>query len=347
VHFFVQLDSANLTKIIFLKYSTHIPVKYINEKHLLEIGIDWQTLIRIIEQATYSLKIKDYSQPVKPYLRFKELSNRIIAMPAYLGGEFDIAGIKWIASFPGNVDKGIKRAHSITILNDAQTGMPQAIINTALLSGIRTASVSGFVLENYFRVNDVVGFDAGIIGFGPIGQLHLQMLSQFFRHRIRNIYLYDIQGIEKMPELEAAFMPNVIQICSSWEEVFERSAMLITCTVSKQRYIDKTPKKGGVYLNVSLRDFDASFLTAVDVNMVDNWEEICRENTDIEKAHRESGLTRSDVLEITDILDSRNLEHLSDKSFMFNPMGMAIYDMAVAKYYHDRASALGRFVQLD
>lgn len=319
-------------------------MKYINERILLELGANWKALINVIEEATIVLKAKQISQPIKPYLRFNNPINRIIAMPAFLGGNFKIAGIKWIASFPENIKRSIKRAHAVIILNDTETGAPTTLVNTALISGIRTAAVSGFILKKYMELNKVNDLSCGIIGFGPIGQLHLQMLEGLLGDNIKNVFIYDLNKIDRA--LISGYKKEII-ICNDWREVYEKSSIFITCTVSSQRYVDMKPKKGGVYINVSLRDFQTDFLKSIDVNVVDNWEEICRENTDIENAHKQFGLSKSSVFEITDVFTKEIMSSLETKSFMFNPMGMAIYDVAIAKYYSDLAEKKNNYIELE
>ena len=324
-------------------------MRYLNEKHIHEIGIGWNKVIDTIEATTEILKNKDYNQPLKPYLRFKDAKNRIIAMPAYVGGRTDTAGIKWIASFPGNIHENKVRAHSVLILNDADCGEPICIINTGLLSGIRTAGVTGFVVRKYFsfREDDFGKLNAGIIGFGPIGQLHFKMLQETFGDKIDTFYLYDTKGVDTS-KFDAK--GHKVVIADSWEQVYDNCLLFATCTVSSERYIKSKPRKGGIYLNVSLRDFEVDFMKEVDEIIVDDWDEICRENTDIERAHKEYGLNKEDVQSITDLVNiskSPFKNNLKESTVMFNPMGMAVFDIAIARHYYDAAQEKNVGVELD
>lgn len=310
---------------------------YLNEKHIKQLGIDWNESIEEITKAIKCLKEKNYSQPIKPYLRFKDLNNRIIAMPAFIGKEFDIAGIKWIASFPKNIEKNIPRAHSITILNSATTGEVVAIINTALLSIIRTVSVSGLVLKQFNKIKPLKNFTLGIIGWGPIGQYHFNMVTDIFGDKVSKIYLYDIRKINKDSINHP--LKNKVIITKGWEEAYLNADVFITCTASKTRYIDKKPKKGSILLNISLRDFKTEIYKHVKRNIiVDDWNEVCRENTDIEMFHIEKGLEKKDTINITDIIRKDFSKKIClGEAIMFNPMGMAIFDIAIGAQYLKKA----------
>ncbi|MHA4262418.1 2,3-diaminopropionate biosynthesis protein SbnB (plasmid) [Bacillus cereus] len=309
---------------------------YLNTKHILEMGVNWEETINIIENAVRTHDHGESSQPIKPYLKFKDPSNRIIAMPAYVGGDFKVAGIKWIASFPKNIEQGIQRAHSVTILNDAVTGKPVATFNTAIVSAIRTASVTGLMIREFSKLRDLNNIKVGIIGFGPIGQMHLKMVTTLLGNKIKNISLYDINGINN--EIIPEDIRSKVKEVNSYEEAYSDADIFITCTVSAEGYIDKKPKDGALLLNVSLRDFKPSILEYTKSLVVDDWEEVCREKTDIETMHIECGLQKDDTKSIADVVVREAIKEFPmDKAILFNPMGMAIFDVSIAAYYYRQA----------
>lgn len=313
-------------------------MRYLNEKDLLKIGIDWNETIDTIENAVRCLDEGDFSQPMKPYLRYRDLKNRIIAMPAFLGGSFNMAGIKWIASFPENINKGIPRAHSMVILNNADTGKPVSIINTAFLSIIRTASVSGLAMRYFDRSRKLGRFNLGIVGWGPIGRRHLELFLSLYGERIDTVFLHDIRPIINKQEIDPQYRDKVI-VVNSWEEAYRDADVFITCTVSSYRYIDQRPKTGSLQLNVSLRDYKIDVFDSLkDGIIVDDWDEVCRENTDIELMHKEKGLQNSDVKTLCDVVCRHSIDDLNEKQVvMFSPMGMGVFDIAIATYYFRQA----------
>ncbi|MDD4628775.1 MAG: hypothetical protein PHE68_05280 [Candidatus Peribacteraceae bacterium] len=314
---------------------------YFSEDDVLAIATPWKSVLHAIEEATRAMARKDFVQPLKPYLRFGDVCNRIIAMPAYVGGSIAVAGIKWIASFPQNIERGIPRAHAVCILNNPETGVPETIFNSGSLSAIRTAGVSGVILRHFLMHRPKRNLTVGIIGWGPIGRMHYNMIGAAFAQNTSSILLFDTKGIEKKSVPDIPGIEN--HICDSWLEVYEKADVFITCTVAHERYIDRKPRPGSLLLNVSLRDFQPEMFLYTKAIIVDDWTEVCRENTDIQQMHQKYGLQESDTRSICDVVvnDHMALVH-EEEAVFFNPMGMAVFDMAVAQQLAQDLSAANR-----
>ncbi len=308
-------------------------MRYINSNDIKKMGENWNETIECIEKAVWALEEADYSQPIKPYLRYKDPVNRIIAMPAYVGKDVNSAGIKWIASFPKNIKKDIPRANCVVVLNNADTGVVESILNTSLVSAIRTASVSGLILKYYLKNCKKDKLRVGIIGWGPIGQHHYRMTKSVLNNRLEDIYVYDLN------KDRIVGTDDTVKICDSWQELYLNCDVIMTCTVSDAPYIDLKPQEGALLLNVSLRDYKNDVFEYVKNSIiVDDWEEVCRENTDIERLHDEMGLNEEMVYTIKDVVCHDVLSNFTKKdNVMFNPMGMAVFDIAICKYFYLKA----------
>ena len=92
-------------------------------------------------EATYRLHGAGQSvNPPSYFLRFPDRPTaRIIALPASIGGAVRVDGLKWISSFPQNIDAGIPRASAVLILNDHDTGYPFACLEASVISATSTS----------------------------------------------------------------------------------------------------------------------------------------------------------------------------------------------------------------
>lgn len=109
------------------------------------------------------------TNPPSYFLRFPDRpGDRIIALPAALGGEEPVSGLKWISSFPGNLDTGIPRASAVLVLNDAATGYPFACLESSIISAARTAASAAVAARCLIRSGKPLR--VGFIGVGLIAR---------------------------------------------------------------------------------------------------------------------------------------------------------------------------------
>lgn len=92
---------------------------------------------------------------------------RLMAMPAYLGGNFQTSGVKWYGSNIANRERGLPRSILLMILNDIETGAPLAFMSANLLSAYRTGAIPGVGARHLARKDAKV---IGLLGPGVMGK---------------------------------------------------------------------------------------------------------------------------------------------------------------------------------
>lgn len=91
---------------------------------------------------------------------------RFIAMPAYLGGRFNVCGEKWYGSNVKNPkERGLPRSVLTVTLNDPESCEPFAFMSGNLISSMRTGCIPG-VGVRYMANKDAES--VSVIGVGPI-----------------------------------------------------------------------------------------------------------------------------------------------------------------------------------
>jgi len=103
------------------------------------------------------------------------------AMPAHLRGERDdgsgdLVGMKWVAGYATNTGLGLPGISAIVVVNDAETGIPIAILDGGPITAQRTAAVTGLAIER-FGPAERRDLDIALIGAGVQARSHLPVLA--------------------------------------------------------------------------------------------------------------------------------------------------------------------------
>src|SRR5438093_2162389 len=174
----------------------HFELSIINGKSVFDIvSAHRSECIRIVQEAYLAHADGQSVNPDSYFLRFPHKPDcRIIALPAYLGNGFDVAGLKWIASYPGNIQRGFPRASAVLVLNNYETGYPFAILESSIISAARTAA-SAVLAAHWLSGQSCRANSLGIVGTGFIARYVYDFLVDT-GWEIDEVRLYDVSPIE-------------------------------------------------------------------------------------------------------------------------------------------------------
>lgn len=287
----------------------------------------------------------DYAQPLKPYLRSPRCSHigdRIIAMPAWIGGDDPIAGLKWIGSKHDNPSaRSIERASAVIVLNDPSTHFPIAILEAGRISALRTAAVTGVACRHLAKP---LFHRVAIIGCGPIGRTQIEMFCEQFPH-VREIRLHDMHAgnlSEGVQWAQAAFPEVEFVPIEHPRAAIEGVDVVVTCTVTDRPYLPFEWLSPGTFLaNVSIMDVEKDVFLKADKVVVDDWDQSNREKKIINQLVEAGAFSRQQLYaEFGEIVvGSKPGRENAEEIILLNPMGMAIDDIVCARAILRRAEA--------
>jgi 2,3-diaminopropionate biosynthesis protein SbnB len=327
----------------------HFDLSIINGKTVSDIiCANRGECIRIVRDAYLAHADGQSVNPDSYFLRFPDKPDcRIIALPAYLGKEFDVAGLKWIASYPGNVQRGFPRASAVLVLNSYETGYPFALLESSIISAARTAA-SAVLAAQWLNGHSRRARSLGIVGTGVIARYVYEFLVDT-GWAIEEVRLHDLSPAEsekfrdKPCRLEQhrtiTIVPDVTQLVRACDLI------LFTTVASTPHIADASLfEHNPLVLHLSLRDLAPEILLASQ-NVVDDVEHVMKANTSPHLAEQKTGNRSFVTGTLADIMRGRrSVDH--GRPVIFSPFGMGILDLAVGKWVYDQAVAAGQDLRL-
>ena len=152
---------------------------YLSEPDMIKAGVkDMKSCVDVMEDLLITLYKGDYvmgganhnshgcmimfpDDPQFPGMPKNADDRRFMAMPAYLGGSYQMAGMKWYGSNVENKKVGLPRSILMMMLNDKDTGAPLALMSANLVSAYRTGGIPGvgakYLARKDSRVVSIIG----------------------------------------------------------------------------------------------------------------------------------------------------------------------------------------------
>ena len=324
-----------------------VNILFLNNKHMERQGVlDMNAVMRDVENV-YKLNCKgDVISPGKCVLRWgktaedENVLGRINAMPGYIGGEYDMAGIKWIGSGPMNYKKGLPRASVTVILNDPDTKLPVCIADGTAVSTMRTGASGGVAIKLLAKSNAQTMTICGAGAQAPT-QLEAALIA---RPTINKLFIYDIreESSLRFANLVKQKYPNIEVIPTSDIKFATQQSDIIDCvTLASEPFINgEWLKKGALVMNMADYEVDNDCVLRADKVVVDYWESIKHRMISTVALMWKDGLFKDEQVhaELGEILCGlKSPRENDDEIIYFNAVGAGILDIAVVSRCYKNA----------
>jgi alanine dehydrogenase len=169
----------------------------------------------LVEGAYRALAAGRVELPPKPGVHPRK-DSFLHAMPAYLHDE-DVVTLKWVGGYPANKARGLPYITGLIVVNDAETGLPVAIMDGAEITAARTAAASGacvrrFAPEGWRR--------AAILGCGEQGLFHARLLHALEPDVAIRAWDPHPERIERLGDL--------VEAAAGWEDAVGDADVVVT-----------------------------------------------------------------------------------------------------------------------
>lgn len=362
--------------------STKIDFLYLSEPDMIKAGVkDMKQCVETMEDMMVTLQKGDYVMggenhnshgcmvtfPDNPEFEGMPANGedrRFMAMPAYLGGRFKMAGMKWYGSNTENKKSGLPRSILMMMLNDKDTGAPLALMSANLLSAYRTGAIPGVGAKYLARKDSKV---VTIVGPGVMGKTSLSAFMSVCPGldtvKIKGRSQKGIDSFADFVKKEFPQIKNII-VCNTMEEAIRDSDIIstTTCVGDKESlfpYIDeKWIKKGTLICMPSAARFDEEFYLMDDTKLfVDNYklyeawaEEYPYPSYDpvqivgakfMDLLH-DNKIKREDIIDVADVITGAHPGRTSDdERIIYSVGGMPVEDIAWGETVYKNALEMG------
>jgi len=290
--------------------------------------------VNVVREAYLTHDEKRSNNPHSVFLRFPGNSaNRIIGLPANIDDDVPVAGVKWISSFPGNVDRGIARASAVILLNDPVTGRVHVCMEASSISSARTAASAGIAAEAL--VGERRAQRIGVIGAGLIaGEVCATLRDVGWQ--VGGYRIHDTR-----PAAAEEFAAALVESGASDVVVVPKPAgaiegcdLVVFATVAGEPHVSDP----GLFahhptvLHLSLRDLAPDVVIGAQ-NFTDDVDHALRERTALQLAAERIGHHEFVAGTLADLLRER-VHRDPGRTAIFSPFGLGVLDLAVARWAH-------------
>jgi ornithine cyclodeaminase len=319
-----------------------VAVTIINQQEVVKL-LPMRECIEVMEQAFLSLARNTVIQPLRMVMASP--GNKFLAMmPAFIA-DGGVLGAKILTVFPGNHNTAFDAHQGVVLLFEADHGSLRAIIDASAITGIRTAAVSAVATRALANPDSS---SLALLGAGTQAKAHLEAIRLLFP--LRQVLVWSIfpEEARQFAADQSRLTGLAIHPAATAEEAVVGSDIICTVSPAREPILMGSWLKPGAHVNAIgactavTRELDTAAVLHSKL-FIDRMESAQKEAGDFIIAKQEGAIDDSHIRgELGDVLAGTAKGRESELDItLFKAVGLAMQDMAAARYILDKASKYG------
>ncbi len=304
-----------------------------------------------VETAFAELARGNADMPQRAVIRVPEHGGVFLGMPAHIGGDEEVLGLKVVTVYPGNPAKGLPTIYGTLLLCDPTTGETVAIMDAGYLTAVRTGAASGVATKHLARE------DARICTiFGAGGQARKQIEAVHLVRPLERVYVLDPVDVMRDAFVEdmGALLGVPVEATDDVESAVKAADIVVTASSSHDPVFDGDWLRPGTHVNnIGSHSPDARELDTRTILrskfVADLKEANLAEAGDILIPIAEGAVTEGHIFaSLGEIVIGAKPGRESDEEItVFKSCGLAVQDVSSARVVYEAAKAAGVGQQVD
>jgi alanine dehydrogenase len=324
----------------------------LRESHLRELLV-MRDLIPLMAETLAAFSTGGAVQPVRSVVPVERHSGFLGIMPAYLGSSAqtpaaestEALGLKAVAFYPGNAEQHLPTHLATILLLDPGTGALRAVLDGRLITEMRTAAVSAAATDRLARPGAKV---LALLGAGVQARSHIEALREVRAPAEVRVWSRSQASADRLASETRARFGHAAAVAASAEDAVRGADIICTVTGSTTPVLKGAWVSPGAHLNAvgaprpEWRELDTDFVRRAKL-FVDSRTAALTEAGDVIGPIREGAITEGHIAaEIGEVFARRRPGRERDGDItLFKSLGMAVEDVATARFAVARAQARG------
>ncbi len=319
-----------------------IAIRYLSRADVIAAGgADFRLAVEDVRAATRLLRTGEAAMVAESVLSVSpDARENAYGLPASLGGAIDAAGLKW-AMHRAASSGDLPSITSATFVNRLSDGRPLGLVESALLTRMRTAAVTAIAME-MLPIGSIRSI--AVLGAGAQARAHVEMVRALFPE-VEEIRLWNRTAERRdalLAELYEGRGPALVP-AETIKAAVEPADVVLCCTTAAEPLLGPDAvRPGRLIVQIGYHEVSFEAIDAADHVVVDLWSDFARRSAkslfQMYRAGRfEPGRVAADLVDV--VVDGWRPP--AGASIYVSSFGLNVFDIALAARVLRHAEAEG------